>query len=404
MHVVRALVGVDHLEVDHVADHAVFVRDAVAAQHVARHPRDVQRFAAGVAFHDRSDFDRRGAGVLHPAQLQTALQAERDLGLHVGQLLLDQLVGGQRPAKLLAVQHILAGAVEAVLGSAQRAPSDAVARAVQAGERAFQAAHVGESVFLGAEHPVHHDLAGDRRTQTHFAVDRRRAQARSTLVQDEAADRAFVVLGPHQKYIGDRRVADPHLGARQAVAAGHLLRAGDHAAGVRAVVGLGQAEAADPLAARQLGQVFLLLRLGAELIDRHHHQRGLHAHHRAVARIDPLDFARHQAVADVVQARAAVGFGDRRPQQPQLAHLVEDRTVGLLVPESLQHPRRQPLLAVAVGGVAHRALVVAELGVELQRVVPDEFGVAGHGGCPVSGLRGWQRWPRATRARQRCRA
>jgi hypothetical protein len=39
--------------------------------------------------------------VLHAAQAQAALQAERDLGLHVGQLLLDQLVGGQRAAELL---------------------------------------------------------------------------------------------------------------------------------------------------------------------------------------------------------------------------------------------------------------------------------------------------------------
>ena len=39
------------------------------------------------------------------------------------------------------------------------------------------------------------------------------------------------------------------LRARQAVAAGDLLRPRDHRAGVGAVVGLGEAEAADPLAA-----------------------------------------------------------------------------------------------------------------------------------------------------------
>ena len=62
------------------------------------------------------------------------------------------------------------------------------------------------------------------------------------------------------------------------------------------MVGLGQAEAADPFARGELRQVFLLLRLGAELEDRHHDERALHAHHRAVARIDALDFARDQAV------------------------------------------------------------------------------------------------------------
>ncbi len=73
--------------------------------------------------------DRGRAFVLHAPQAQAALQPERDLGLHVGELLLDQLVRGERPAELLAIQHVLARAVPAVLGRAQRAPGDAVARA-----------------------------------------------------------------------------------------------------------------------------------------------------------------------------------------------------------------------------------------------------------------------------------
>ena len=43
--VVGALVGVDRLEVHDVADDVVLVGDAVAAVHVARHPRDVERLA-----------------------------------------------------------------------------------------------------------------------------------------------------------------------------------------------------------------------------------------------------------------------------------------------------------------------------------------------------------------------
>ena len=110
MDVVGALVGVDHLQVHHVADDAELVGDAVAAEHVARHARHVERLAAGVALHDRGDLDRGGALVLHAAEAQAALQAERDLGLHVGELLLDELVGGERAAELLAVEHVLAGA------------------------------------------------------------------------------------------------------------------------------------------------------------------------------------------------------------------------------------------------------------------------------------------------------
>jgi hypothetical protein len=38
------------------------------------------------------------------AGAQAALQAEGDLGLHVGELELDELVRGQGPAELLALQ------------------------------------------------------------------------------------------------------------------------------------------------------------------------------------------------------------------------------------------------------------------------------------------------------------
>jgi hypothetical protein len=45
-----------------------------------------------------ADHLRRGALLVQqPADAQHGLQAERDLGLHVGQLLLDQLVLRQRP-------------------------------------------------------------------------------------------------------------------------------------------------------------------------------------------------------------------------------------------------------------------------------------------------------------------
>src|SRR5690606_29779833 len=75
VNVVRALVGVDHLEVHEVADHAVLVGDAVAAVHVARHARDLERLAARVALHDRGDLRRRLAFVLEPPEAQAALQA-----------------------------------------------------------------------------------------------------------------------------------------------------------------------------------------------------------------------------------------------------------------------------------------------------------------------------------------
>ena len=148
-------------------------------------------------------------------------------------------------------------------------------------------------------------------------MDRRCGESLGALVEDEAADRALVVLCPDDEHVGDRRVGDPHLRAGEAVAAVDLLRARHHRARVRAVVRLGEAEAADPFAAGELRQVLLLRRLVAEFEDRQHDQRGLHAHHRAVARIDALDLARDEAVADVVQLRAAVLRRDRRAEQAE---------------------------------------------------------------------------------------
>src|SRR5829696_5981773 len=72
--VVRAFVGVHYFEVDDMADDAELVRDAVAAEHVASHARNVERLAARVALHDRRDLDRGSAFVLHAAQAQAALQ------------------------------------------------------------------------------------------------------------------------------------------------------------------------------------------------------------------------------------------------------------------------------------------------------------------------------------------
>jgi hypothetical protein len=145
------------------------------------------------------------------------------------------------------------------------------------------------------------------------------------------------------------------------------------------VVGLGQTEAADPLAGGEFGQVFLALGFGAEFKNRQHHQRGLHAHHRAVAGVDALDLAGDQTVAHVVQAGAAVLLGDGGTQQTQLAHLAEDRGVGVLVAESLQHTRGQLVLAIGLGGLADGALVVGQLGVEQQGVGPVECGLRGLG-------------------------
>src|SRR3546814_4268800 len=131
-----------------------------------------------------------------------------------------------------------------------------------------------------------------------------------SLFQDEPPDRTVVRVGfrPDDEDVGDRRIGDPHLCAFEAIAAFDLLGARTHARGVAARVGFGQAETADQFAAGKTGQEALFLLLAAIGVDRVHHERALHRTGRAIARIDALDLARDQAIADVLEPRPAI-FG-----------------------------------------------------------------------------------------------
>ncbi len=199
-----------------------------------------------------------------------------------------------------------------------------------------------------------------------------RLEAVHAAFEDEAAYHAVIGLGPHHRHVGDRRVGDPHLGAAQLVAAGCRARAGDHAAGVAAVVRFGQAEAADQVAAGQAGQVFFALRLGAERVDRVHHQAGLHAHRRAVGAVDALHFAGDQAVGHVVHAGTAVAF-DGGAEQAERAHVAEDLAVEGLVAVGLDDAWHELALAVVAGGVAYGDLFGVELAFEVEGVQPGHF-------------------------------
>src|SRR6516164_3924484 len=104
------------------------------------------------------------------------------------------------------------------------------------------------------------------------------------------------------------------------------------------MIWFGKAETADPFASRELRQVLLLCRLSAELVDRHHDEGRLNAHHRAITRVDSFHLACDEAVADIIQAGAAIALWNGRPEKAKFAHVPEDANVGLLVTERLLHP------------------------------------------------------------------
>ena len=354
-----------------MTEHDVLVRDTVAAVHVAGGARNVERLAAGIAFQERDQFGRQPVVVFQAARLQAALQAEPDFGLHVGEFLLDELVRCQRPAELLAIEHVFPRRMPAGFGGAERAPRNAVAGIVQAAHRSLQACGVRQQVFLRHEHAVHDDLAGNRRAQRQLALDLGRAQSVHALVEDESPDTAFVVFCPDDENVRDRRVRDPHLGPGEFVAAVDLAGSRLHATRVRAVIGFRQAEAADEFARCQLRQVLFALRLAAVSVNGVHHEARLHAHHRAVAGVDALDFARNQTVADIAQPGTAVAL-DRRAEQAELAHLTENRGIGLFLAVRFLYARRQLRLRILPRGIHDQAFVVGELLLEPERVFPVE--------------------------------
>jgi hypothetical protein len=122
--------------------------------------------------------------------------------------------------------------------------------------------------------------------------------------------------------------------------------------------------------------------------DRIHHQRRLDAHHRSVAGIDPLHFARHQAVGDVISARAAVFFRQGHAQQPERAHLTEYFGLDRFLLVGFDDAGQQPVLSVGLRGVADLPFVVGQLPLKAERVVPIERSSVGiHGRRVLSGAK-----------------
>ena len=83
-----AFVGVHGFQIHHVADDVVFFGDAVAAVHVSCHAGNVEGLAAVVALHQGDGGSGDGAALEAPTQRQSAMQAQCDFGLHVGQFFL----------------------------------------------------------------------------------------------------------------------------------------------------------------------------------------------------------------------------------------------------------------------------------------------------------------------------
>ncbi len=140
--------------------------------------------------------------------------------------------------------------------------------------------------------------------------------------------------------------------------------------GVGAAVALGEPEAADDLAARHARQPPAALLLGAELVDRIHHERGLHAHRRAIAAVDRLDLAGDQPVSDVVDPGTAIRLRQRRPKEAQRPHLGHDLAIEPLLGPGADDTGQQLLPRIVPRRLRDHPLLLREARCQIERIVP----------------------------------
>ena len=149
-----------------------------------------------------------------------------------------------------------------------------------------------------------------------------------------------------------------------------------HRAGIGARVGLGQAEAADQLAAVHRRQPALLLLLRAPAPDREHRERALDRDGAAHTRVAGLELHAGDAVGDGARAGQAVALEVH-------AHQAEARKLGVDLPrqqallEPLADLGQDALADELAHRVADRALLLGEESVDGEEVAGVELGRCG---------------------------
>src|SRR5690606_23209870 len=195
---------------------------------------------------------------------QGCLKAKRNLGLHVGELLLIKLRACKRLVELLAVKAVLTRTEPAIFRRTEYAPGNAITSAIEAAERTLEAGDIRQKRIFRNLDAIHDDFTGDRCTQRKLAADLRRGKALHALFEHEAANGVVVRgrLGPYAENVGNRRFRNPHFGAAETIAAVDLFRPGLHASRVGARIRFGQTEAADQFAGDEARKIFLALFVG----------------------------------------------------------------------------------------------------------------------------------------------
>ena len=270
--------------------------------------------------------------------------------------------------------RVLGGELEAGLGQADGERRDGDPAVVQGLEELAEApAARAQQVLL--RHPAAGEgqAVGVGRVPAELVVGRLDGEARGAGRHQDRADLGAAVLagagaggdGDDRGDVG-ARVGDERLGAVDDPLAGGLVEpgAGAGGAGVRAGVGLGQAERRERAAGDQVGQPALLLLLGAEAEDRVDAQADAGAQGDADALVDPAELLDGHAEAGegvLVQPGAAVLLRGHQAEQPEVAHLRHELHREVVVAVPLLDVRADLVLGELPDGGAEVLVLLAQL-------------------------------------------
>ena len=235
---------------------------------------------------------------------------------------------------------------------------------VEGGHRDLEAlALLTEERGGGHAYVVEEQLGGGLAAQPELALDLAGLEAVGVGGHQERADALRSVAtgaGEDQGHVGPGAVGDEELLAVDDVVAAVPPRPRREVAGVRAGVGLGEAEAAELGRARDARQPLLLLLLGAEPEDRLADQAVGHRHDPAQGGVGSAELLHAEHVGEVVAAEPAVLLGDGQPEETDLRHLRDDLEVDRLAPVPLGAVRHRLAVEERASQVAERLLLVTE--------------------------------------------
>ena len=249
------------------------------------------------------------------------------LGGHVGNLEGHVLLLADGLAELDPLLGVLHGGLIGPLGDAQGLSGNADPAAVQGGHGDLEAlALLAQQVLLGHLHVVEVQLAGGGGADAHLVVVLLKGEALPALFHDKGGDApgADAGGGDGKDHVGAglAAVGDEDFLPVQEVVVPHVLGGGLGAAGVGAGVGLGEAEGPQLLAGAQVGQILLLLLLGAVLKDGGAAQRGVGGYDDGGGAAHLGQLLHAHGVGQHVAAGAAVLLGEVDAHHAQLGHLL----------------------------------------------------------------------------------